>query len=433
MSLVLPQIEGARFLASRRAAGLFDEPGFGKSAQAVVAADMVFARKILVVTTASARANWLREFGLWSAFDRRGVALYTTKSVKLQPEDDVVVVGWSNVIAPYILSQLTMQRWDALILDESHKAKSLQTKATQTVYGALAPRAKQVWCLTGTPVPNAPNDLYPMLRTLFPEALEGRNYDGFLARYCVTKPRFISGRRIEVVTGGKNEAELGEKLKPFFLRRRTEGLPGMRYATYPLRPETLHVDFRDAEKQADAEAILEAAETGDTRELEMHLGPLRRITGHMKAHAVASLIYEELQNGLDKVVLFHWHTDVGSTLRMKLSAFKPVGIDGSTHPTARQEAVDRFQNDPATRVFVGQIAAAGEAITLTAANQCFFVEPSLVPKDMAQAVRRIYRRGQTRLCLCRVAALQGSIDEALMSIVTRKVASIVKVLKDDTP
>lgn len=422
-ALVSGQIEGARFLAGRKAAALWDQPGYGKSAQAVAAADMVFARKILVVTTASARANWLREFALWSAFPRSGAAIYTTGETI--PQADVVVVGWSNVIAERIRAQLVARQWDVLILDESHKAKSLGAKATQTVYGALTPRARQVWCLTGTPVPNAPNDLYPMLRTLFARSLAGNNYDEFVARYCVTKPRFIGGRRIEVVTGGKNEAELRQILKPYFLRRRTEGLPGMRYATYPLRVRGL-----PATDDLDEQAILDAAETGDTAELEMHLGPLRRITGRLKAGAVVDLLREEFENGLDKIVLFHWHTEVGQILRDGLSAFGVVGIDGSTRPTARQDAVDLFRTRNDIRVFVGQIAAAGEAITLTAANQCFFVEPSLVPKDMAQAVRRIYRRGQTRLCLCRVACLQGSIDEALMAVVTRKVASIVKVLGD---
>lgn len=430
MSLVPAQIEGARFLASRRAAGLWDIGGFGKTAQAVAATDMVFARKILVVTTASARANWLREFRMWSAFPRSGAAIYTTK--EKVPQADVIVVGWSNVIASEIKAQLAARHWDALILDEAHKAKSLQAKATQTVYGALAPRARQVWCLTGTPCPNAPNDLYPMLRTLFPEALEGRNYDGFLARYCVTKPRLIGGRWIEVVTGGKNEDELSEKLKPFFLRRKTEGLPGIRYSVYPLRADNPKI-LREAEADVDAQAILDAAETGDTRELEMHLGPLRRITGRLKAHAVVDLLKEEFENGLDKIVLFHWHTEVGRILREGLSAFGVVGIDGSADPHARQDAVDLFRTRNDIRIFVGQIAAAGEAITLTAANQCLFVEPSFVPKDMAQAAWRIYRRGQTRLCVCRIAALEGSIDEALMSLVRRKVASIVKVLGDDTP
>jgi SNF2 family DNA or RNA helicase len=65
-SLVPEQIEGARFLANNARALLADEPGFGKSAQAVAACDFVCARRILVLTTASARVNWLNEFEKFS-------------------------------------------------------------------------------------------------------------------------------------------------------------------------------------------------------------------------------------------------------------------------------------------------------------------------------------------------------------------------------
>ena len=427
---VLPeQREGARFLAARGAALLADEPGFGKTAQAIVAADYILARKVLVVTTASARANWLAEFRMWSALPRTGAAIFTT--TEKIPDVDIVVVAWSNVIAPAIRDQLVARQWDVLILDESHKAKSLEAKATQVVYGALQPRAKATWCLTGTPVPNAPNDLYPMLRTLFPQALDGMTYDGFVKQFCTVKPRWIGGQMRQIVTGGRNQDELNARLAPHFLRRKADSLPPIRYSTYTLAPARARQSLARIEEQLDAEMILAAAETGDTADLEIHLGPLMRLTGQLKAVSAAELIDEELEDGhYDKIVVFHWHKAVGLALREGLHHHGVVGIDGSTPADRRQDIVERFQTDPSVKVFVGQIVAAGEAITLTAANQCFFVEASLVPKDMAQAVRRILRRGQTRPCTCRVAALSGSIDEALMRIVTRKVATIQKILGD---
>lgn len=433
MPLLPSQIEGAKFLAGSGVL-LADEAGYGKTAQAIAAADYVFARTILVVTTASARANWLNEFRQWSVFPRKAVAVYTTTE-RIADDADVVVVAWSNVIADVIKGQLAARRWDVLILDESHYAKTLSAQRTKVVFGALAPQARQVWCLSGTPMANSPADIYPMLRTLAPDALQAEgfrhNYDSFVSRYCVTKTRWIGQCAVETVIGGQNLGELNKRLAPIMLRRRSEGLPDIRYSVY-----TLHVDPKmrakaaEMEEGIDAEALLEAAETGTTDDLDLHLGPLRRLTGTLKAHAAVDLLSEDLENGLDKVVVFAWHRDVIEILRAGLSRFGVVGIDGATPANTRQGEVERFQHDPATRVFVGQIQAAGEAITLTAANQCFFVEASFVPKDMGQAVRRIRRRGQTRPCLCRVAALEGSIDEALMRIVTRKVATIATVLGD---
>jgi SNF2 family DNA or RNA helicase len=423
-SLVPEQIEGARFLANNPRALLADQMGFGKSAQAVVACDEVNAQRILVVTTASARANWLNEFRLWSSRERPMAAWLDTKARDVLP--GVTVVAWSNVISPLVFQALAAVEWDVLILDEAHYAKNIEAKRTRVVYDLLAPKAARVWCLTGTPVPNAPNDLYPMCKALFPDALGPYvRYRDFLHRYCQVAPRNINGRRIEVVMGGKNEKELADKLRPFMLRRKTEGLPPIRYGMYALDAE-----FFPQETDADRRAIIEAAEAGVTRDLDMHLGTLRRLTGTIKAHACVDLVREELNNGLDKIVLFAWHKEVISTLAFELHNLGVVRLDGSTPAADRQAVVDRFQTDPATRVFIGQIQAAGEAITLTAANQVLFVETSFIPKDQQQAVRRVLRRGQTRPCLCRVAALSGSVDEVIQRIVLRKMESI-RALTDE--
>ena len=75
------QLEGARFLADRVQAFLADEPGVGKTAQAIRACDIVGARNVLVLVPASVRVNWLREFDKFSPFDRAGVAMMDGKAI----------------------------------------------------------------------------------------------------------------------------------------------------------------------------------------------------------------------------------------------------------------------------------------------------------------------------------------------------------------
>lgn len=423
MSNLIPeQHEGAMFLAERKAALLADQPGYGKTAQAVTACDLIFANKILVITTASARQNWINEFRQWSDYERPAEAWFDTRKRKAGP--GITVVAWSNIIAPNVWQSLRQEWFDVLILDESHYAKSIDAKRTRVVYDEIVPRAKRVWCLSGTPVPNAPIDLFPMCKALFPDVLARRNYHSFLHHFCTIKPRFINGRRIDVVTGGRNNDELAAALKPHMLRRRTQGLPPIRYSVY-----SLHADKLPEEDDLDRQAILDAARSGDTNTLDIHLGTLRRLTGVLKAHATVETLKEDLSNGLDKVVVFAWHKDVMDILEEGLAEFGVVSIRGGVDARDRDGIVQQFQKGDA-RVFVAQIQAAGEAITLTAAAQAFFVEVSFIPKDMDQAVKRIFRRGQTRPCLCRVAALAGSIDEALMRIVTRKVETIRTIMDD---
>jgi hypothetical protein len=67
----------------------------------------------------------------------------------------------------------------------------------------------------------------------------------------------------------------------------------------------------------------------------MHLGTLRRLTGTIKAKAVAEAVREEFEAGLDKIVLMAWHKDTMAVLRKELRA---LALSGLTGRQARQTA-----------------------------------------------------------------------------------------------
>lgn len=441
------QISGAIFLANNQNALLADAPRVGKTGTAIMAADYNLEENVLVVTTASGRPVWGRAFGQWSPFKRKVQVLTDAKPVT----GEAVIVGWPAMTNAALRVELLKRKWDRIILDEAHNAKNFDAKRTQAVYGvpmedgatlalssSLISRAAGTWALTGTPIPNAPNDLYPMMRALCPERLEADDtrgwpnvtkYQTFLHRYCIVKMKKISNfNRIPVVIGGRNLDELRERLGSFMLLRTQQDV-GIREPVYETLPLAVTAAMRrQIEKDSDGEAILDAAEAGDTRKLEMHLGPLRRLTGTLKAEAVAAFVKDEFDGGLDKVVLAYWHKDVGDALHEALAAFGVVGIDGSTPASERGAAEQRFLHDPKCRVFLGQIQAAGEAIDLSSAALLIFVEMSMTPKDGAQMSKRITNHGQTRQPIVRVAVLEGSIDEAVGEILTRKMSAIREVL-----
>lgn len=447
------QLTGAKFLADRQTALLADAPRVGKTGAAIIASDYSFARRILVVTTASGRAVWKRGFGQWSIFPRR-IEILTPKD-KLFRDAEVVIVGWPSVADPKLRSQLLLIDWDLVILDEAHAAKNFAAKRTQAVFGeimddgervliktALASKAKVIWPLTGTPMPNSPLDLYPMLRTLAPARLlanptlgwpDVTKFSDFQKRYVITKPKKIGhgymARWIDVVIGGRNEDELAKRLDGFVMRRTQAdvGITQPIYETWPLLVSA--TNRAKCEAGLDAKAILAAAEAGSTKDLELHLGPLRRLTGEIKARAVVDLVKEELEGGLDKIVLAYWHKDVGAILREGLADFGVVQIDGATSPKERDWAEQTFLHDKDARVSILQIQAGGEAIDQSSAAELMFVEASLVPKDMAQMALRITNHTQKRQPRVRVAVLSGSIDESLQEILLRKWSTIRKVLQ----
>lgn len=441
------QISGATFLAERSRALLADEPRVGKTGSAIMAADYVLAENLLVITTASGRAVWRRAMDDWSPFGRT-VQIIDGKR-DLSPKTQVAIVGWGGVTNPAIRSQLLRRKWNAVLPDEDHFAKSFDARRTQAVYGelkdggkhldnnhALASNQEHIWPLSGTPAPNSPFDFYPRLRALKPRCLEARDgmpdvtaEQDFLHRYCVVRMKKLSNfRRIPVVVGGRNADELRHRIGDFMLLR-TQADVGIREPVYETFPLVVSERMkRDALGNVDSTVILTAAEKGDTKTLEMHLGPLRRLTGEIKARAVVEAVRDEFECGLDKIVLAFWHRDAGAILKEGLASFGVVGIDGSTPPRIRDEAEQRFLHDPKIRVFLGQIQAAGEAIDLSSAAELMFVETSLVPKDMAQMSKRITNHTQARQPRVRVAVLEGSVDEALEAILIRKWSAIRDVL-----
>lgn len=438
------QLIGKDFLSGSAKALLADAPRVGKTGSAIMAADDIQAARTLVITTASGRPVWVRGFSDWSAYDLATEAVYG-KITKAHENADRLIVSWSEVVKHR--DALEAMDFDLLILDESHYAKSVEAKRTEAVFGQFNGRLRTpaicdgipaVWCLTGTPIPNAPNDLYPMLRALAPERLtddhgptDVTKYNDFLHRYCVVRQKKINGwTRVDVVVGGKNEAELRDRMQGFWLRRTQQDV-GIQAPIFDILP--IHISAKDRKQieatVPDAMDVLAAAETGETKTLEIHLGTLRRVTGTIKASGVAAAVKDEFASGLDKVVLMCWHKDVMEALAKELSAYGVVRLDGSTDPTQRDAAVQSFMHDDSTRVFIGQVLAAGEAIDLSAAAELIFVESSFVPKDMAQAALRITNHGQKRQPRVRVAALEGSVDEAVQNILIRKVATNKEVMR----
>jgi SWI/SNF-related matrix-associated actin-dependent regulator 1 of chromatin subfamily A len=406
MNLYPYQQTGAEFLAARKAALLADEMGLGKSAQAIAACDELMARDVVVVCPASVRENWRREFKKFS---------WTGIEPSVLSYDTARILGGGSPHLPC----------DVLILDEAHYLKSTDAKRTQAILGesGLIHQAEIVFLLTGTPMPNNPSELWPALHALFPEAImstSGKPYSfwQFAKKYCVVKN---NGFGMQIVRG-KNLDQLKEKMAPFMLRRLKEevmpDLPDIRWSE--LFVEAGVAFHEPTSELALVRQALQNEGVDGLRKIAHHVATLRRLTGLAKVAPVIEWVKDWLDAGGGKIVLFAHHREVLHELAHKIEG--GVLLTGST--TDRQSMVDRFQNDPDCRVFIGQIQAAGTGITLTAASDVLFVESSWVPAENQQAAMRIHRIGQRNACLVRVATLAGSIDEDIAKACVRKMNDI---------
>jgi SWI/SNF-related matrix-associated actin-dependent regulator 1 of chromatin subfamily A len=155
---------------------------------------------------------------------------------------------------------------------------------------------------------------------------------------------------------------------------------------------------------------------------------------HEVALAKLPQVIEHLEMVLEseaKVVLMGWHRDVLNAIEAHFATTTGVAkITGETPVPARQGEVDRFQNDPKCRLFVGSIKAAGVGITLTASSMVVFCELDVVPGNLSQAEDRCHRIGQHDSVLVQHVVLEGSYDMRMAEIVIEKQAIFEAGLAD---
>jgi hypothetical protein len=128
--------------------------------------------------------------------------------------------------------------------------------------------------------------------------------------------------------------------------------------------------------------------------------------------------------------VFAWHRSVIAGLGQALLDFAPLTITGETSPAERAAVVDLFQTKPVHRVFIGQILAAGTAVTLTAASDVAIVEPSWVPGENAQAIARAHRLGQLFSVLASFLYLPNTLDQQIMRAYRRKAEEVSELYRD---
>jgi SWI/SNF-related matrix-associated actin-dependent regulator 1 of chromatin subfamily A len=104
-----------------------------------------------------------------------------------------------------------------------------------------------------------------------------------------------------------------------------------------------------------------------------------------------------------------------------------VKIDGSVSTKNRQKAIDSFQNNPNTRVFVGNIQAAGVGTTLTASSNIVHLELGWTSTEHDQAGARVHRVSQTRKVNEYYLIATNTIEEKIARILDNKRQIVDKI------
>lgn len=432
--------------------GLFDEPGVGKSLQALAAASIRGVKRTLIAAPPVVLTHWAREAtrsGLptlgGSNPDGQVVVIVPTKKEPVFPDSGVVVVADSLLGARSELLQKALD-WapQAVILDEAHRIKSPTSNRARAMI-ALGQRAELPICLTGTPVFQSPQELVALLDFTGHLGPVFGGAQAFLERYC-RKNNFDAWIPRKNMLG-----ELHQKLREHVWVRRTKSqvLPNL---PKKLRSELAVAvplkDYREAHKNV-IEHIFEwvertAKNTGapptDKMRLQYAKENLRyvsmlRVSAAMsKVELAADWIRDFVSSAPDRplIVWVHHHA-VGEAM---LAALDPaLGrsglIDGRTTTDEKDELVDAFQRNEVA-VLVCSITAVGVGVTLTASSDHLFVETDWTPALVVQAEDRSHRVGATadHLMLTTMVAL-GTLDEHIQSALLRKGLILKAIYGDD--
>lgn len=435
------QIEGVDFLSARTRAFLADDTGLGKSVQALKAADQAGHERVLILCQEIGRISWAIEVPKWEGPIKRTLVMWEHAEQVIPAGPVVVVVAFGTMsrakdrqaLYKRIAQVSVFGDFNLLVVDEAHALMSQNSNRTKQVYGAFLNLSNSlisrlgvgaVWLLSATFTKKHIGDMYPHLVALFPDLLEpmfgfGPNEADFIAKFCVTHDTPYG---VEVDGNNPIMVELlVDLLKPHTLRRMKRDvldLGEVFHVVIPFEVEAITI--------ADDVALGALLDTlGDDQDVPDVLPPAaataRKLLGIAKIPHAIKWATDWLDNHPgQKLGIFAHHRDVLESLKAGLASYAPALIYGGVTPKYKSSEVNRFQNDPACRLFLGQTIAAGTSITLTAASTVLMLEPSGVHSDDYQALSRFHRLGQLDPVTAFWAHAAGTVDDRFVRRAQRR-------------
>ena len=426
------QIAGVEYALRRDHTLIGDQPGLGKTMQAICFCNEIKAKKVLVLCPANIRLQWWKRIQEWTTLPGR----YTVHAIMhgkhgVNPHAAFTIVSYDLARTPPIWRALAEERFDVLILDEGHYLKTIDALRTRTVFGggdkpvaaSLSSRAGAILDLTGTPLPNRPREAYTAARGLCWDSIDFLSEDRFSKRFNPSITRFTDDGRPWIDEKSGRHGELQSRLRANFMVRRLKRdvLPQLKLPILDI----VHVDETAAVKAAlRAESLLQIDPEnleGVDAEILGEIATVRRMMGVAIAPLAADYTDMVLEGGEEKVVVFYYHKEVRGILEQRLAKYRPLVIDGSTPPSRRGAIVEQFAARGA-RVLLGQILAVGTGTDglQDACQRGIAAEPDWVPGVNEQAINRLDRMGQAGTVQFDFLVARGSFSERILGTSLRK-------------
>ncbi|MHA6616424.1 DEAD/DEAH box helicase [Pseudonocardia sp. DLS-67] len=440
--------------AGHRTFLLADEPGLGKTAQALLAAEAAGAYPLLVVVPNVVKTNWAREARMWTP--HRSATVIHGNGDSIDGFADIVVVNY-EVLDRHVgwLGDFGLR---GMVVDEAHFIKNKSSQRSRNVL-ALSEQIRSftarplLMALTGTPLINDIDDFRAIWQFLgwIDERKPRAELMNALDETGLTPadPGFYAAARQRVV-------DLG------IVRRRkvdvAADIPARRIADLPVEldgPEGRSIRaaerelarrmvarYEDALAARRSGAVVEGIDHDLVRQVarweqkdaaEAKAGDnvftmMRRI-GQAKAGLAADYAIQVARSA-GKVVFFAKHIDVMDAAEETFTqqGVRFSSIRGDQTSTVRQRNIDAFTNDPDVAVAVCSLTAAGVGLNLQVASDLVLAELSWTAAEQTQAIDRSHRIGQTQpVTAWRIIAAQ-TIDARVAELIDSKAGLAAQAL-----
>ncbi|HEY3978541.1 MAG TPA: DEAD/DEAH box helicase, partial [Streptosporangiaceae bacterium] len=440
--------------AGHRTFLLADEPGLGKTAEALLAAEAANAYPLLVVVPSVVKTNWAREAARWTP--HRPATVVQGDGEAVDGFADIVVLNYE--VLDRHMGWLGDFDFRGMVVDEAHFIKNKTSQRSRHVL-ALSERVQSrtarplLMALTGTPLINDIEDFLAIWEFLgwledgkpvdaLVDALEDTGLTpadrGFYAaaRQSVIDLGIVRRRKIDVAADipARRVADLPVELDDRAgrsIRAAERDLARRMLARYEtaLASQSPGAGIGGIDQDLVRRVARWELKDATTAESGENVFTMMRRIGQAKAELAADYA-AQLARSAGKVVFFAKHVAVmdaaEETFARKGVRFS--SIRGDQTPTARQANIDAFVDDPGVAVAVCSLTAAGVGLNLQVASNIVLAELSWTDAEQTQAIDRSHRIGQAEpVTAWRIIAAQ-TIDARIAELIDSKAGLAARAL-----
>ena len=402
------QEAGHLLLLDKKHACLFYKPGKGKTYPCIDAIrDVDKAKngnaKVLILSTADAIKN------MWNA--------------EIVPQNilpkNTVLMTFNSAILDKNKTSLLGIKWDIIVVDESHKIKSHNSKISKLVY-LLSKKTEYVWGLTGTPVGNSDVDIYCQFHNMNISDWGSISYSQFVDTCCDIDTKFFRGNQIKVPIGIKQRYRPGwDKNVAMFTQR-------VDYDDDDVMPElnvnVVKLEYFPTKTYSDAEdGFIQISDYENT---------MTKLVAIQKLHQIVNgFLYYEDEDGKKKVFDIEYNKKL-TWLLLNIQKeptvivyrfeqdFNDISECLNTNGYTTTECVDDFKNGEADILLLQ--CSRCESFNLQMCKRIIFYTLDYSFIKYNQMLHRVWRKGQKQDVTIDVLIFDDSVETQIWKAVKNK-------------